>query len=213
MVKTPYKILLYNAGKRFRVLYKCNGYFECLKVYNEYLKTNKVFFPKQYNWLGIETDFELVLIGPKDATPIKNFRNKFGALVKVKTKGDFIIKKISDYGVEEEFKHKNTNKIYDFRSLVKDFLIKDNTTKVILSINNKLVIEYFEKEHLDVFVLKNREDSQRLNETIKNFSFANGLTNFIFFNDPTIDTVKRIYDSLEENHDISREWMSRVTTR
>ena len=79
--------------------------------------------------------------------------------------------------------------------------------------NNKLVIEYFENEHLDVFVLKNRADSQRLNETIRDFTYANGLTNFIFFNDPTIDTVKRVYDLLEENHGISREWMARVSTR
>ena len=64
-----------------------------------------------------------------------------------------------------------------------------------------------------VFVLKNRQDSQRLNETIKEFAYANGLTNFIFFNDPTIDTVKRIYDSLELNYNIQREWMSRVSTR
>ena len=91
--------------------------------------------------------------------------------------------------------------------------MNSDQTRVVLSINNKLVIEYFENESLDVFVLKNRQDSQRLNETIKEFAYANGLTNFIFFNDPTIDTVKRIYDSLELNYNIQREWMSRVSTR
>ena len=80
--------------------------------------------------------------------------------------------------------------------------MNSDQTRVVLSINNKLVIEYFENESLDVFVLKNRQDSQRLNETIKEFAYANGLTNFIFFNDPTIDTVKRIYDSLELNYNI-----------
>jgi hypothetical protein len=97
--------------------------------------------------------------------------------------------------------------------LVKKFLVKNENTRVILSFNNKLVIEYFENEKLDVFVLKNQSDSLRLNETIKVFTQTNGLTNFIFFEDPTMDTIKRVYDSLEVNHGISREWMARTSTR
>jgi hypothetical protein len=91
--------------------------------------------------------------------------------------------------------------------------VNSGNTRVILSFNNKLVIEYFENERLDVFVLKNQEDSLRLNETIKVFTQTNGLTNFIFFNDPTIDTVRRVYDALEANYGISREWMARTSTR
>lgn len=212
-MKLPYKILLYNCGKRFRTIDSAKSYSDALKVYNTHLKNNKVFFPKEYNWRGNKTDYEIAIIGPKDGTPIKHFRDKFGAMVKIKTKGSFIIKKISPYLIEERFKHKNSNTIYDFRGLVKNFLVNNDQTRVVLSINNKLVIEYFENDSLDVFVLKNRQDSQRLNETIKDFAYANGLTNFIFFNDPTIDTIKRIYDSLELNYGIEREWMSRVSTR
>jgi len=208
----PYKILLYNAGKRIKVLDSTRTYSESLSSYKEILKANKVFFPKEYDWLGDETDYELVLTGPKTGKSIEHFRNDMGALVKVNTSGDFVIKKINPYYIEEEFKHKNTDLKYNFRGLVKDFLLGDNTM-VVISINNKLVIEYFENESIDVFVLKNRSDSQRLNEIIKDFSYSNNLNNFIFFNDPTADTIKRIYDSLETNYGISRRWMSRVTTR
>ena len=208
----PYKILLYNAGKRIKVLDSTRTYSESLSSYKEILKANKVFFPKEYDWLGDETDYELVLTGPKTGKSIEHFRNDMGALVKVNTSGDFVIKKINPYYIEEEFKHKNTDLKYNFRGLVKDFLLGDNTM-VVISINNKLVIEYFENESIDVFVLKNRSDSQRLNEVIKDFSYSNNLNNFIFFNDPTADTIKRIYDSLETNYGISRRWMSRVTTR
>lgn len=208
----PYKILLYNAGKRIKVLDSTRTYSESLSSYKEILKGNKVFFPKEYDWLGDETDYELVLTGPKTGKSIEHFRNDMGALVKVNTSGDFVIKKINPYYIEEEFKHKNTDLKYNFRGLVKDFLLGDNTM-VVISINNKLVIEYFENESIDVFVLKNRSDSQRLNEVIKDFSYSNNLNNFIFFNDPTADTIKRIYDSLETNYGISRRWMSRVTTR
>jgi L-cysteine desulfidase len=183
----PYKILLYNNGKRVNVLDRVDNYSNAVKIYNQIVKDNKCYFPKNYNWLG--------------------------ALVKVIPKGNFVIKKITPYCIEETFKHKNTDTKHTFRTLVKNFLVNNTNTRVILSINNKLVIQYFENDDLDVFVLKNREDSQRLNETIREFSYANGLTNFIFFNDPTIDTIRPIYDSLEANYGISREWMSRVSTR
>lgn len=209
----PYKIILYNNGKKIKTFAVAKTYNESVKVYNEILKENKYFFPKEYDWLGKEVDYELVLVGPKSGTSIKHFRDGMGALVKVKPKGDFVIKKVNPYYIEEEFKHKNKDEKHTFRTFVKNFLVKDNTTKVILSINNKLVIEYFENENIDVFVLKNRSDSQRLNETIKEFSHANNLPNFIFFTDPTLDTVKRIYDHIEANYGISREWMSRVSTR
>lgn len=210
---SQYKILLYNNGKRVSVLDTAANYSDGVRLYNDIVKNNKCFFPKEYNWLGKETDYEVVLIGPKTGTSIGYFRNELGALVKVVPKGNFVIKKITPYCVEETFKHKNTNTKHTFKSLVKDFLVNNNYTRVIISINNKLVIQYFEGDHLDVFVLKNREDSQRLNDTIKNFSYSNGLGNFIFFNDPTIDTIRPIYDTLEANHGISREWMSRVSTR
>jgi uncharacterized protein (DUF488 family) len=212
-VSKQYKILLYNNGKRVKVIDQIDTYTNAVKVYNEILKDNVCFFPKEYNWLGEPTDYELVMIGPKSGTSIKHFRNEMGALVKVKPKGNFVIKKINEYKIEEVFKHKNTGDKHTFRTLVKQFLVNNNNTKVVLSMNNKLVIEYFENEEIDVFVLKNQEDSLRLNETIKVFSQTNGLINFIFFTDPTIDTVKRVYDALEENHGISREWMARTSTR
>lgn len=209
----PYKILLYNNGKRVGLLDAAKDYSSAIKLYSDIIKGNNCFFPKKYNWLGVETDYEAVLIGPKTGTSITHFRNDLGALVKVVPKGDFVIKKITTYCIEEIFKHKNTDTKHTFKTLVKQFLVNNSDTRVILSINNKLVIQYFENENLDVFVLKSREDSQRLNDTIKNFSYSNGLGNFVFFNDPTIDTIKPIYDALEANYGISREWMARVSTR
>lgn len=211
-MKTPYEVVLYDSGKRIKVIGSFRTYSESLAVYKDTLKANKSFFPKEYNWLGVERDYELALLGPENSKSIEYFRDDKGALVKVKTGGNFVIKKIAPYSIEERFKHKNSGKKYEFKSLVKDFLI-GNTTKVVISINNKLVIEYFENEVIDVFILKNSNDSQRLNETIRSFSLSNDMGNFIFFKDPTRDTIKRIYDSLELNYGISRRWMSKVSTR
>jgi hypothetical protein len=54
-------------------------------------------------------------------------------------------------------------------------------TVIITTINNKLVLEYFENEHIDLFVVKNNDDSMRLNQLIKDFCNANKKNNFMFF--------------------------------
>ena len=140
MVSKPYKILLYNNGKRVKVIDRIATYNESVKVYNQIFEANVCFFPKEYDWLGKETDYELVLIGPKTGTSINHFRNEMGALVKVKPKGDFVIKKIKPYPIEEVFKHKNTDEKHTFRSFVKKFLVNNDNTRVILSMSNKLII-------------------------------------------------------------------------
>jgi histidinol-phosphate/aromatic aminotransferase/cobyric acid decarboxylase-like protein len=74
-------------------------------------------------------------------------------------------------------------------------------------------IEYFENDDVDLYVLKNKDDAYRLSETIKEFVNVNQLTNFIFFQDPTLENKIRIYDLLQEQYKITREYMYRIGTR
>ena len=79
-------------------------------------------------------------------------------------------------------------------------------------ISNKVVIERFENEDVDVFILKNKDAAYTLAETLKEFNNTNNLTNFIYFLDPSLDTKLRVYDNLEEKFGISRDYMQKVTT-
>ena len=160
---------------------------------------------------GSPADYELGLIGPADGKSVDYIRNNIGALVKVKPKGDFILKKITPFEVEEEFLYKNTDKIYTFKEFVKDFLVNEKTN-VIYTLNNKLIIEFFESDDIHLFVLKTNDESIRLNELIRDFSYSNDLTNFIFFTEPTKENKIRLYDKLVDKLKVDRDYLQRVTT-
>ena len=176
------------------------------------LKDNTVFFPKEFLWDGTETDYELVLTAPSQNKSKEFVRNDLGAMVKLIPKGEFSIKQVEKYAVEDVFKNKVDNKKYNFKTLIKKILSVKGLTYTLIVINNKLVIERFENEDMDVFVLKNKQIANSLFETIKSFNNTNGLKNFIYFNDPTLEMRLRIYDDLEEKYGISRVYMQKIST-
>jgi hypothetical protein len=96
--------------------------------------------------------------------------------------------------------------------LVKHFAKKRNLTCVLQVINNKLVVEYFENEDIDMFILKDCDNAYNLCETIKEFNQINNITNFIYFQEPAMDSRIRIYDILEEKYNISRVYMHKIST-
>jgi histidinol-phosphate/aromatic aminotransferase/cobyric acid decarboxylase-like protein len=208
-----YEIVLYNSGKRVKVIKKYNLYSNAIKNYRSMLKNNKVYFSKETLWNGVKTDYELALTAPNKNKAKEYFRNELGAMIKIKTKGNFVLKQLNKYFVEEVFTDKLNNKKIVFRDLIKYLLKKKDTTCVIYVINNKVYIEYFENDDVDLYVLKTKDDAFRLSETIKEFANINELTNFIFFQDPTLENKTRIYDLLGERYNITREYMYRVGTK
>jgi hypothetical protein len=207
-----YEIILYNNGKRVRKINKYVRYGNAIKKYDSLLKSNNVFFPKEKLWDGRKTDYELVLIAPEKNSGKQFIRNEFGAMVKIKPKGKFVIKKINKYAIEDTFKDRITGKKYTFRTLIKELLKNQGLTYVVLVISNKIVIERFENDDLNVLILKNQDASYLLSEIIKTFNSTNNVNNFIYFQEPSLDTKLRIYDRLEDEFNISRDYMQKVST-
>jgi hypothetical protein len=207
-----YKIILYNNGKRVKTYKTYVLYTNALKKYRGMLENNKVFLPKEILWDGRKTDYELVLTAPSKNKGKEYFRNEFGAMVKIKTNGGFIIKQVEKYKIEDSFKDKITEKKYTFKTFIKYLVKNKKLTYVLILMQNKLVIERFENEDINVLLLKNKNAASLLFETIKEFNNTNNLTNFIYFDNPTLDTKLRLYDLLEENYNISREYMQKVST-
>lgn len=208
-----YKIILYNNGKRVKVIKKYNLYSNAIKKYKDILNKNKVYFPKKMLWDGSETDYELVLIAPAKNKTKEFFRNELGAMIKIKPKGEFSIKHVSEYKIEEVFRDKIKNKKIVFRDLIKIIIKKHDLTPVIYVLNNKLYIEYFDDEDINLYVLKSCDDAYRLCETIRSFANANNLVNIIYFHEPSLENKTRIYNLLNEKYQISRDYMYRLGTR
>jgi hypothetical protein len=207
-----YKIILYNNGRRVKVIKKYTLYGNAIKKYREILKNNIVYFPKQYLWDGRKTKYELVLTAPPQNKGKEYVRNELGALVKIQTTPNFVIKQINDYGVEDVFTNRIDKKKYDFKLLIKKLMKEEHLTHVVSVINNKVVIEHFEDEAMDVFVFKNRKISYDLAETLKEFNNLNGISNFIYFMRPTFETRVGIYNNLESRYGIKRKYMQKIVT-
>jgi hypothetical protein len=209
-----YSIILYNKGKRVKNIGKYEKYKEALVSYENILNENKkVLFHKQSTWDGKETDFELVLTAPKKNSGKDFFRNDLGALVKIKTKGSFVVKRISRYYIEEVFTDKLNDVKIDFKGLVKTLLSGNDNIKAVYPIRNKLVIEDLITNELNLYILKNRYDSKRLFSVLKKFMIINRFTNFSFFNQPSYDNKMRLYEILTNKYNIDRRYMHRVSTR
>jgi hypothetical protein len=209
-----YTIILYNKGKRIKTIGKYEKYKEALVDYDKILVENqKVLFHKQSTWDGKETDFELVLTAPKKNSGKEFFRNELGALVKIKTKGSFVIKRIYKYYIEEIFTDKLNDKKIDFKIFIKNLLSSNDNIKAVYPIRNKLVIEDLITNDLKLYILKNRYDSKRLFYALRKFMVINRLTNFSFFENPSYENKMRLYEILENRYNIDRLYMHRVSTR
>ena len=208
-----YRIIIFKNGKRVNQLKTYRTYKNALIGYNRLLRENKIFFPKKILWDGTEANNELILTAPKTNKGKEYYRNDLGTLIRIVPNGDFTIKKISPYYVEDCFKHKLTNKIFYFKDLIKFFMERSDLTIIVYAINNKLVIGYFENEEMDVFTLKNQQAVSDLISLIKTYNISCGFTNFMYFDDPDLETKKQIYDHLEKKYNIDRKYMIRQATR
>lgn len=208
-----YKVVIYNKGKRVRVIKEYVYYKNALIKYNKVLEDNIVFFPKESTWDGKKTDYELLLIAPPKNKTIHNIRNEFGALITIKPKGNFSIKKIEPYYVEENFTDRLSGEKLDFKVLIKRLVKNAKYSPVIYVLNNKLYVEYFDHDAIELYVLKNKEDSYRLCDTIRKFVITNHIHGFLFFNNPTLDSKNRIYDLLYNDYGVSKDYMYKVSTR
>lgn len=208
-----YRIIIFKNGKRVNQLKTYRTYKNALIGYNRLLRENKVFFPKKILWDGTEANYELALTAPKTNKGKEYYRNELGTLIRIIPNGDFTIKKISPYYFEDCFKHKLTNKIFYFKDLIKFFMEKSDLTIVVYAINNKLVVGYFENDEMDVFTLKNQQAVSDLISLIKTYNISCGFTNFMYFDDPDLETKKQIYDHLEKKYNIDRKYMIRQATR
>jgi len=208
-----YKIILYNGGKRVKVIKKYLFYKNALNKYKELISNNKVYFSKEYYSHKGKTDYELVLIGPKTNKSKEFIPNNFGGKLRIKAGGDFSIRRVEKYQIEETFLDKIEKEKINFKILVKKMVKNKGLTNVVYLLNNKVCFSFFEKNDLDLYVLKNRYDSRRLFFKIHEFVSSNDLSNFIFFDKPLMSNKKELYDILENTYGISRDYMQKVTMK
>ena len=206
-----YRIVIYNHGKKVKILHTAKYYGEANELFKKELESNIVYFKREYNWLGKRTDYELALMAPKRSKPLEYIRNEMDTLIRIKSKGKFVVKKLNEYFIEETITDRIEKKKIVFKDLIKKHLAKKETY-VVLRFNNKLVIEHYDTGMLELYTVKNRYDCLRLFNVLKAFTVTNKLNNYLFFVNPAYDVKTRIYETLQSKYGVSKVYMKKVQT-
>lgn len=206
-----YRIVIYNHGKKVKILHTAKYYGEANALYKKELESNIVYFKREYNWRGKRTDYELALMAPKRSKPLEYIRNEMDGLVTIKSKGKFVVKKLNEYFIEETFTDRLEKRKIIFKDLIKKHMVK-KVTYVVFRFNNKIVIEHYDTGELELYTVKNRYDCLRLFNVLKSFTVTNKLNNYLFFVNPAYDVKRRIYETLESKYGVSKIYMKKVQT-
>jgi hypothetical protein len=178
--------------KKFITYDKAKQFFNKLKEESE-----KVIFEKNFE-NGQECNFELGLIekDKKNHSPIY-LVDEMGRNIKVKLEDDTL-------GLVEIIKYKKEEKLFDlqkkvkitFEQFEKKYLV-GQTTKMISSLNNKIIVQEDDKIYL--FSLKNDNDCERFLSCISNYFFKTKKTNCIVVKSWSTAQKKYLFKILAEN--------------
>lgn len=211
-MKNPkYKVVLYENGKRLKTFAGFRVYPEALEYYNNKIKSNKTFFPKEINWLGRELDYEIAILGKK-GRKLTKVQNDMGISIPIEMspEAQFFIKDIHPYYIEEKFKYWNKNEMFTFKDLIKRTLMRTSTTKIVYNFNNKVLIVDDDTDDHHIFIVKCQSDAVRLVDTMRHFCIANNTTNVLFFYHNF--EVTEMFDKLVKKLGIRRTELHKVTT-
>ena len=142
--------------------------------------------------------YELGLLSCIDETQLQMFKqDDFGRNVKIElTDSEYDIIKIQKYNLPEKIYDWSKDKRINFDQMISDYF-KDKSLKNVYTVNNKLIIQVDDK--LNLFSLKNSQESQRLLDTLKQYMIKEKRTDSLFVKD--LDTIQRkyLYSILEKN--------------
>ena len=192
-----YNIVLFKNNKKKKLIKTYCTEILAIKKFKQLIEENKeVIFPKKIE-NAEECEFYIALITDQTKTQNSIFliddlgRNKSVFL----ENPNFVFLDIKYYKIEEAIYDWSTNKKITILELIKKYC-KNNELKSIFTLNNKLCIQI--NENINLFSLKNREDSERLLLTMENYFIENDRRDALFIRDISSAQRKWTYKLLEE---------------
>ena len=206
-----YEVILYRNQRRKKLMYHSRVIYPAKEKYRELLAQPIPTFPQMWDWLGKPITYELVLLGNSGAG-ITKYKAPSGVVYDVAAKDGFVVKDIQPYYMEESFKFHNENRMVKFKDVIK-LMIKEENTKSIMVLTNKILIQVLEEDEMYLFVFKNKADAERLYGEVEKFYYNNKLPNCFFFTGPTGWDITDLYIKICEKLKISRTQMKKISTR
>lgn len=192
-------IVLFKNKKKKKII---KGYTEeknALKKFNSLVSdNNKIVFEVLFE-NSERCNYEIALLSKKDNYQIPLFKtDEIGRnnSVFMEDNNDYIIKKISNYKIEEMILDWQSNKRITFDSFIR-YYCTTKEIKLISKLHNKVVLQ--RDDVFNLFTFKNEEDSERFLQTLESYFYHNNRTDSIFVRDESIVQRKWLYKLLEDN--------------
>ena len=188
-----YFIVLFKNKGRKKIINKFKTFKRAEDFYNNHIKSNNVIFEKKFE-NGKPCNYELGLLEKSGLSKENYFiKDELGRQIKVESDSDFIIKKISNYPVEELIFDVFENKKITFDQFYRKYF-KSKDLKLLSKVNNKVVLQ--ENDVINLFSLKSEIDSDRFIDVVSKFMIDMSRTDVICVKDTSKAQKKYLYEVL-----------------
>jgi hypothetical protein len=192
-----YLVVLFKNKTRKKIIKKFVTLDRANEFYDNLIEENKqVYFGRQIE-NARECDFELCLLQKHDNNFDSLFvRDKLGRQMKVELDDpEYKIIKVLEYKVEETlFDVTNRNKI-TLNQFYKKYVFRKGIV-LVSRLNNKIVVQ--EDDKVNLFSLKNENESRRFLNSLNDFFIDNSITNCIVVVETSKPQKKYLYTILED---------------
>lgn len=192
-----YIVVLFKNKVRKKIINKFITLEKATEFFNRKLLENKVvYFGKEVE-NARKCSFELCLLEKKNNEFDSLYvRDKLGRQIKVELDDpDFKIMKVSEYKVEETIFDITSRKKITLNEFHKTYIHKKGIV-LVSRLNNKVVVQ--EDNNINLFSLKNENESRRFLICLNDFFLDNSITNSIVVVETSKSQKKYLYTILED---------------
>jgi hypothetical protein len=192
-----YMVVLFKNKTRKKIIKKFITLERADEFYNKLVEENKsVYFGREIE-NARECEFELCFLEKKNNDFNSLFvKDKLGRQMKVELDDpDFKIIKVSNYQVEETIFDITTREKITLNEFYKKYVYRKGVI-LISRLNNKVVVQ--EDNKVNLFSLKNENESRRFLNSLNDFFFDNSIANCIVVVETSKPQKKYLYTILED---------------
>lgn len=211
-----YRIVLYNNGKKQKIIFKSNNLGGIKTKYINMVKHNEVIVPKKIvnNKKFKSVNYELLLLESKQVS--KNeivVRDRVGKIIRDREiESGWLILERSNWKVEETFKVFGRDDRMNCVQIVKQILLPNKVYKQVYCVLNKLIIED-DNDHMEIITCKNKYDSGRLHDALQDICKKFEVKSVIFFGKSTPENRSRLYPKILKKTGWKKSRVYRTSTR
>jgi hypothetical protein len=191
-----YKIVLYNNGKKRKILHKSNDFNNIKAKFLSMVKKNEVLIPKRLVNSGKlkKVNYEILLLESGEVSKKEIVvRDRMGKIIRNREieSGWFILER-ENWKIEEKYTVFGRKKQMTCMEIIKELLLPNKVPKQVCCVLNKLVIED-DNDKMEVITCKDRYECGRLHDTLMDVCRNFNVTSIIFFGKATLVNRSRLF--------------------